>query len=84
MLTRLAPELLVVILKINCEYHELFQAVSSMLEVKGLAFLENKVVTFLAKIMSVINGTREMPHSGNLNSYMVKMKLYSARCMSAR
>jgi hypothetical protein len=39
MLTRLAPELLAVILKVNCEYHELFQAVSSMLEVKGLAFL---------------------------------------------
>lgn len=39
MLNRLAPELLTVILKVNCEYHELFQAVSSMLEVKGLAFL---------------------------------------------
>jgi hypothetical protein len=42
-----------------------------MLEVKGLAFLENKVVTFLAKILSVISGTREQPNSGNLNSYMV-------------
>jgi hypothetical protein len=71
-------------LKINCEYQELFQAVGSMLEVKGLAFLDGKVVTFLAKIMSVISGTRDTPNAGNLNSYMVKMPLFSARCTSAK
>lgn len=84
MLARLAPELLAVILKVNCEYHELFQAVSSMLEVKGLAFLEGRVVTFLGKILSVINATRELPNAGNLNSYMVNPIRFSAKSMSAR
>lgn len=71
MLSKLSSDLLAVILKVNCEYHELFQAVSSMLEVKGLAFLETKVVPFLAKILAVVSGTRETANSGSLNSYMV-------------
>jgi hypothetical protein len=49
------------------------------MEVKGLAFLENKIVNFLAKILSVVSGTRETSNSGSLNSYMVFMQLSSAK-----
>ena len=57
-----------------------------MLESQGISFLEGKLVLFLAKMKSVIDGTREMQSSGNtnLNIYMVSLKLFSVRSMFAR
>lgn len=83
-LARLAPDLLAVFLRVNCEYHELFQAVHSLLEALGLSFLEGRVVAFLAKLLPVIAGTREAANSSNFNSYMVSLRLGSAKWESAR
>ena len=81
MLKKLSPELLSAIFKVNSEYHELFQAVLGMIESQGLSFLEGKLVSFLAKIKSVIDGTREMQSSSNtnLNIYMVSYNLFSVK-----
>lgn len=40
-----------------------------LIEHKGLAFFENRLPNFLAKILPIINGTREA--ANNFNSYMV-------------
>jgi hypothetical protein len=59
----------------------LFQAVLGMLESQGLTFLESKLVAFLAKIKSVIDGTREAQSTNttNLNAYMVILHLIQCK-----
>jgi hypothetical protein len=52
-----------------------------MIESQGLSFLEGKLVAFLAKMLSVIDGTREMQNTNttNLNAYMVFPQVFSVR-----
>lgn len=47
-----------------------------LIEHKGLAFFENRLPNFLAKILPIINGTREA--ANNFNSYMVIYFLFDS------
>ena len=75
-LDKIAPEMLSVILRLNCEYHEIFMAITVFIDLQGLSFFKNKIIQFVSKILGVINriNNKNAPEpTYNLNSYMVDM-----------
>ena len=71
-----------VILRLNCEYHEVFMAITVFIDLQGLGFFKNKIIQFVSKILGVINriNTKNSKETSNtLNSYMVNLKLFRAK-----
>lgn len=73
-LESVSAEMLNVVLRLNCEYHEIFMCMVAFIDYQGLAFFRNKLLQVLSKILGVIN--RLEPKSSkettnNFNSYMV-------------
>lgn len=63
-----------VALRLNCEYHEIFMALSTLIGMKGLDFFGQKIVQFVSKILGVINKINNkspQENVSNLNAYMV-------------
>lgn len=78
--------MLAVSLKLNCEYHEIFMALTTVIEIKGLEFFQGKIVQFVSKVLGVINKINNSKASqqdaSNFNNYMVTFYLLcSAKCM---
>lgn len=80
-LERIYKEVLAVIFKINSEYHELLNTIALLIDWKGLEFFQGKLINFVAKVLSIINGTRDV---NTLNSYMVHSIRYSAKSTCAK
>lgn len=97
MFDHVCPEMLTVSLRLNCQYHELFMALQTIIQVKGLDFFNmpttnnnsnvnstTKLIQFVSKILGVINKINDkapQEMASNFNSYMVYLDLFSVKLM---
>lgn len=88
MFEAVCTDMLAVALRLNAEYHEIFMAITTVIEVKGIGFFSGKIVQFVSKILGVINklngnnATNSKASSqeiSNFNNYMVRIYLLSAK-----